>query len=123
MTDIFRSDVEKSYNIPSRREIFATSPHNDNTHCIIGLNFPEHGPKMFARRDSNDVEWGRIERQHRYWLIAAILHTQDGIWILGHSCLSLLNSFIAEPSYHRIHTLPPAICAAESCLPQIWALL
>src|SRR5437667_9404697 len=114
MTDIFRRDVEKSYNVPSRREIFAASPHNDNTHRIIRLNFPEHGPKLFARRDSDDVEWGRIESQHCYRLIAAILHTQNGIWILGHNDLPLLISFIAEPADQKVRTLTPAILAAES---------
>src|SRR5713226_9166007 len=96
MTDVFRSDLEKPYNVSSGREMFASTTHKDNTHRIICLNFPEHGPKMFARRDSDDVEWGRIERQHCYRLIAAILHTQNRIWILGHNCLSLLISFNAE---------------------------
>src|SRR5579872_2360908 len=123
MTDVFRSDLEKPGNVSPGREMFACTPHNDNTRRIICLNFPEHGPKMFARRHSDDVEWGRIECQHCYRLIAAILHTQYGIWILGHNCLFLLISFNAEPAYHRVHTLPPAICAAESSPPQILGLL
>src|SRR5437588_13091614 len=101
----------------------ASSTDHGDAHCIIRHNFPGHGPKMFARRDSDDVEWGRIESQHCYLLIAAILHTQNGVWILGHNDLSLLISFIAEPTDRRVRTLPPAIFAAESSPPQILVLL